>query len=44
MYVRSKYSSYSRASVICLQIFMHNGKVGEGDVFSKENVFIVSFA
>jgi hypothetical protein len=42
--VWSKYSRNSRASVICLQIIMQNGKVGEGDVFSKENVFIALFA
>jgi hypothetical protein len=28
----------------CLEIFMQNGKVGEGDVFKKENVFIALVA
>jgi hypothetical protein len=27
-----------------LEIFMQNGKVGEGDIFSKENVFIALIA
>jgi hypothetical protein len=39
-----KYSRNSRPSVIWLQIFMQNDKVGEGDVFSKENVLIALFA
>jgi hypothetical protein len=40
----SEYSKSSRASTIYLQIFMQNGKVGEGDIFSKENVLIALFA
>jgi hypothetical protein len=42
--VRLKYPKNSRDAEIYLQNFMQNGKVGEGDVFSKENVFIASFA
>jgi hypothetical protein len=41
--VWSRYSRNSRASVIYLQIFMQNGKEGEGEVFSKENIFIALF-
>jgi hypothetical protein len=31
-------------SLIFFEIFMQNGKVGEGDVFSKENVLIALVA
>jgi hypothetical protein len=33
-----------KVSLTCLEIFMQNGKMGKGDVFSQENVFIVLFA
>jgi hypothetical protein len=33
-----------KISLTCLEIFMQNGKVGKGDVFSQENVFIALFA
>jgi hypothetical protein len=33
-----------QVSSTCLQVFMQNGKVGEGDVFSRKNVFIALFA
>jgi hypothetical protein len=28
----------------CLEIFMQNGKVGKGDVFSQQNIFIALVA
>jgi hypothetical protein len=34
--VWSRYSKNSKTSLTCLEIFMQNGKVGEGDVFSKK--------
>jgi hypothetical protein len=33
-----------KTSLTCLEIFMQNGKVGEGDVFFKENNFIALVA
>jgi hypothetical protein len=34
----------SKTSLTCLEIFMQNDKVGEGDVFFKENIFIALVA
>jgi hypothetical protein len=33
-----------KISSTCLEILMQNGKVGKGDVFSQEDVFIALFA
>jgi hypothetical protein len=40
----SRYSKKTLTSLTCLKIFMQNGKVGKGDIFSQENIFIALIA
>jgi hypothetical protein len=39
-----KTTKSSKTSLTCLELFMQNDKVGEGDVFFKENDFIAFVA
>jgi hypothetical protein len=39
-YRQSKHLHSTRISLTCLEIFMQNGKVGEGDVFSKKMLLL----
>jgi sRNA-binding regulator protein Hfq len=39
-----KFLKTTKISLTCVEIFMQNGKVGKGDVFSQEDVFIALFA
>jgi hypothetical protein len=44
---KNRWSSYpqkTKTSETYLEIFMQNGKVGKGDIFSQENVFIALVA
>jgi hypothetical protein len=40
----SKHWKETLTSLACFEIFMQNSKVGKGDVFSQENVFIALVA